>query len=67
MNRGREQSPRLAQSMYVQPSAGGSVGSFGQSEMWPPRRGPGGDDTRSVKSRKGLKSFFGGAKAGRVA
>lgn len=57
--------PRLAQSMYAQPTVVGSVGSFGGD--WPPPLRPRADDGRSVKSRKGLKSFFGGARAGRVA
>jgi hypothetical protein len=57
--------PRMAHSMYAQPAVAGSAGSFGAD--WPPPQRPRGDDGRSLKSRKGLKSFFGGARAGRVA
>ena len=61
--RASEVNPRMTHSMYAQPSAVGSVGSFGVL----PRK-DGNDDGRSGKSKKGLKGLFGGgAKAGRVA
>ncbi|KAK4686607.1 hypothetical protein P7C73_g3518, partial [Tremellales sp. Uapishka_1] len=70
-----EISPRLAQSMYVQPTAADSTGSFSR---YASRRSSGGQDLqvginggsekKNLKSRGGLKGLFGvGNKAGRLA
>jgi len=79
--RAGEMSPRLAQSMYVQPTASGSTGSFGRfttrRDSGGMRKGHGKENvvdlsdnrrsTASTASRKGLLGLFGGARNGRMA
>jgi len=65
-----EITPRLAQSLYVQPSVAGSTGSFGRFVGVAAKRQESGtvidlSDGKSVRGKKGFKGFFG--RTGKVA
>lgn len=62
--RAPEVSPRMAQSMYVQPSAAGSTGSFGRFMAVSAKRHEAGTpidlgDGKSVRGKKGFRGLFG--------